>query len=103
MVILKPTDDGSEVPAWIERKGSNFREYQNTLFFALADTAAFGKMREDVKTYLALQEIEAMVKSGEMAQLETKKDEIQRRLRDIRRDFSYNVRRMYHTLQFGSR
>jgi hypothetical protein len=42
-----------------------------------------------------------MVKSGEMSQLETKKDEIQRRLRDIRRDFSYNVRRMYHTLQFG--
>lgn len=101
LVILHPEDSGSEIPAWIERKGSNFREYQNTLFFALADTAAFAKMREDVKTYLALQEIEATVKSGDMAALETKKDEIQRRLRDIRRDFSYNVRRMYHSLQFG--
>lgn len=35
--------------------------------------------------------------------METKRDEIQRRLRDIRRDFSYNVRRMYHTLRFGQR
>jgi hypothetical protein len=101
LVILHPGDNGSQIPAWIERKGQAFREYQNTLFFALADTAAFAKMREDVKTYLALQEIEDSVKSGEMAALETKKDEIQRRLRDIRRDFSYNVRRMYHTLQFG--
>jgi hypothetical protein len=103
LIILHPQDSGSQIPAWIERKGNAFREYQNTLFFALADTAAFAKMREDVKTYLALQEIEGMVKSGDMPQLETKKDEIQRRLRDIRRDFSYNVRRMYHTLQFGPR
>ncbi len=101
LVILRPEDSGSQIPAWIERKGNAFREYQNTLFFALADIAAFAKMREDVKTYLALQEIESTVKSGEMPQLETKKDEIQRRLRDLRRDFSYNVRRMYHTLQFG--
>jgi hypothetical protein len=103
LVILRPEDDGSRIPEWIERKGNAFREYQNTLFFAVADIAAFAKMREDVKTYLALQEIEGTVKSGDMPQLETKRDEIQRRLRDIRRDFSYNVRRMYHTLQFGPR
>jgi len=103
LIILHPADDGAQIPDWIERKGSNFRQYQNTLFFVVADTAAFAKMREDVKTYLALQEIEATVKSGEMSQLETKRDEIQRRLRDIRRDFSYNVRRMYHRLQFGPR
>jgi hypothetical protein len=101
LVILRPEDNGSQIPAWIERKGNAFREYQNTLFFALADTAAFAKMREDVKTYLALQEIDGSVKSGAMPQLETKKEEIERRLRDLRRDFSYNVRRMYHTLQFG--
>ncbi|MCB0164247.1 MAG: ATP-binding protein [Anaerolineae bacterium] len=101
LIILHPTDNGSRIPSWIERKGNAFREYQNTLFFVLADTAAFAKMREDVKTFLALQEIESIIKSGDMPQLETKKDEIQRRLRDVRRDFSYNVRRMYHTLQFG--
>jgi hypothetical protein len=103
LVILRPEDDGARIPDWIERKGNAFREYQNTLFFVVADTAAFARLREDVKTYMALQEIEGMVKSGEMPQLETKRDEVQRRLRDIRRDFSYNVRRMYHILRFGGR
>ncbi len=103
LVILHPNDSGSQIPAWIERKGSTFREYQNTLFFALADTAAFAKMREDVKTYLALQEIEAGIKGDPTTPLATKQDEVRRRMRDLKRDFSYNIRRMYHTLQTGSR
>jgi hypothetical protein len=103
LVILRHDDDESQIPEWIERRGASFREYKNTLFFALADTGAFAKMREDVKTYLALQEIKAGVDSGETPQLETKRDEIQRRLRSLKRDFSFNVRRMYHTLQIGDR
>jgi hypothetical protein len=103
LVILCPEDAGSQIPEWIERRGESFREYKNTLFFALADTAAFTKLREDVKTYLALQEIKAGVDSGDTPQLETKRDEIQRRMHSIQRDFSFNVRRMYHTLQVGER
>lgn len=103
LVILRPDDDGAQIPEWIERRGESFREYKNTLFFALADTAAFARLREDVKTYLALQEIKAGVDSGETPQLETRRDEIQRRLGAIRRDFSFNVRRMYHALQIGDR
>jgi hypothetical protein len=103
LIILHPNDSGAHIPEWIERRGNSFREYQNTLFFALADTAAFAKMREDVKTLLALREIKSGLDAGETPQLETKRDEIQRRLRDIKRDFSFNVRRMYHTLQIGER
>ncbi len=103
LVILRPDDAGDRIPQWIERRGEGFREYKNTLFFALADTAGFAKLREDVKTTLALQEIKAGVDSGETPQLETRRDEIQRRLHAIQRDFSYNVRRMYHTLQIGER
>ncbi|MBN1814375.1 MAG: ATP-binding protein [Anaerolineae bacterium] len=103
LVILRPEDGGAQIPAWIERRGESFREYKNTLFFALADTGAFVKLREDVKTHLALQEIKAGVDSGETPQLETKRDEIQRRMHAITRDFSYNVRRMYHTLRYGGR
>jgi len=103
LVILRPNDAGAQIPEWIERHGEGFREYKNTLFFALADTAAFVKLREDVKTYLALQEIESGINSGETPQLETKRGEIQRRLHSLARDFSFNVRRMYHTLQIGSR
>ncbi|HDQ72742.1 MAG TPA: DUF499 domain-containing protein, partial [Chloroflexi bacterium] len=103
LVVLRPDDAGSQIPQWIERHGEGFREYKNTLFFALADVGAFAKLREDVKTTLALQEIKAGIDSGETPQLETRRDEIQRRLQSIRRDFSYNVRRMYHTLQIGER
>jgi hypothetical protein len=103
LVILHPNDSGAHIPDWIERRGASFREYQNTLFFVLADTAAFAKMREDVKTLLALREIKSGLDAGETPQLETKRDEIQRRLHDIKRDFSFSVRRMYHTLQIGDR
>ncbi len=103
MIILHPNDSGAHIPEWVERRGASFREYQNTLFFALADTPAFVRLREDVKTPLALREIKSGLDSGETPQLETKRDEIQRRLHDIRRDFSFNVRRMYHTLQIGDR
>jgi hypothetical protein len=103
LIILHPNDSGTHIPEWIERRGASFREYQNTLFFALADTAAFAKMREDVKTLLALREIKSGLDAGETPQLETKRDEIQRRLHDIKRDFSFSVRRMYHTLQIGDR
>jgi hypothetical protein len=50
-----------------------------------------------------LREIKSGLDAGETPQLETKRDEIQRRLHDIKRDFSFNVRRMYHTLQIGDR
>jgi hypothetical protein len=103
LVILHPNDDGSRIPEWVERKGGSFREYKNTLFFALAETAAFTRLREDVKTYLALKEIKAEIDSGQHPLLEGKRDEVQRRMHALQRDFSFNVRRMYHTLRFGGR
>ncbi len=103
LVILHPEDAGTEVPAWIERRGETFRVYKNTLFFALPDTAAFAKLKEAVKTTMALEEIKGEIESGENPALEVKRPEIQRRLHNIARDFSFNVRRMYHTLQVGDR
>jgi len=103
LVILHPDDDGSRIPQWIERRGEGFREYKNTLFFALADTGAFVKLREDVKTVLALEAIKTEVDAGDSPLPEERRDEIQRRLHKIQRDFSYNVRRMYHTLRFADR
>jgi hypothetical protein len=103
LVILHPQDSGAEIPAWIERRGETFRVYKNTLFFALPDTAAFAKLKEDVKTCMALEEIKGEIESGENPALAVKRDEIQRRMHNIARDFSFNVRRMYHTLQVGDR
>jgi hypothetical protein len=103
LVVLAPNDSGEAIPNWIEYKGNNYRHNKNTLFFALADTAQFAHLREDVKTYLALQDIESEIKSGESPNLETKRDEVQRRKHSIEREFSYNIRRMYHLVQVGDR
>jgi hypothetical protein len=101
LVILKPEDSGAQIPEWIERKGNNFREFKNTLFFALADTAGFTKLREDIKTYLALQDIKTEIESGHSPLPLEKQQEVDRRIREITRDYSYNVRRMYHLVQYG--
>jgi hypothetical protein len=103
LIVLHPDDDGSQIPDWIERHGEGFRDYKNTLFFALADTGAFVKLREDVKTILALEAIKGEIDSGDHPLLEGKRDEVQRRMHKIQRDFSFSVRRMYHTLRFGER
>jgi len=103
LIVLHPEDAGSQIPAWIERRGETFRVYKNTLFFALADTAAFGQLREDVKTLMALEEIQDEIESGRSEALATKQDEVRRRMRDIARDLSFKVRRTYHTLQVGEK
>lgn len=103
LIILPPNDNGADIPAWLERKGNSFREFQNTLFFAVADTVAFARLREEVKTYLALQEIESAINIGKLPQLASRRDEIQRKMKDIKKDYSFNVRRMYHTLYFKNR
>jgi|GEM_PF-71499 len=103
LVILHPTDNGSQIPRWLERKGESFREYKNTLFFAVAEASAFGRMRDAVKTYLALLDIQQEVKANPDSPLAVKRDDIKHRLGNVKRDFSYNVRRMYHHLHLGDR
>ena len=103
LLILHPHDQGQHIQDWIERKGQSFREYKNTLFFALADPAAYGRLREDIKTHLALSEIKREVESDLKSPLAAKLQEIKDRMLSISRDFSYNVRRMYHTLRVGER
>jgi hypothetical protein len=101
LVIMRPEASMAQVNEWIERKGNNFREFKNTLFFALADAAGFGKLREEVKTYLALQDIKTEIKSGNSPLPLDKQEEVDRRMREITRDYSYNVRRMYHMVWYG--
>lgn len=103
LIILSPEDSDDKIPAWIERKGETFREYKNTLFFALADTAAFASLREDIKKVMALEEIQSLIRSGESELPEDKQADVQRQKHAIERDYSYNVRRMYHNLHLGDR
>ncbi|MGC9400214.1 MAG: DUF499 domain-containing protein, partial [Anaerolineae bacterium] len=103
LIVLHPEADEGQIPGWIERKGTTFRQYQNTLIFALPDTGAFAKLKEDVKTVLALEEIEEEIRAGTSPLPEEKQTEVQRRKRKVTRDLSYNVRRMYHRLRTANR
>jgi hypothetical protein len=99
LVVMHPEAGEHEVADWLARKGTTFREYPNTLIFAVADTGAFAKLKEDVKAVLALEEIEDEIQRGVSPLPEDRRGEVQRRTQAVARDFSYNVRRMYHQLR----
>ena len=103
LLILHPEEGSEQIPTWIERKGSSFREYKNTLFFALADPAGFAHLREDVKTSLALHEIKKEIEQEPDSPLAASLSDIKQRIHKIEREYSYNVRRMYDTIQVGTR
>jgi hypothetical protein len=103
LVVLHPEARWADAAAWIERKGEGYREFQNTLVFALADTGAYVKLKEDVKTVLALEEIEGEITSGVSPLPAERRREVQQRKLGITRDFSFNVRRMYHQLRTANR
>jgi len=62
---------------------------------------AGNRIPEYIKTYLALQDIKREIQSGHSALPLDKQEEVDRRMREISRDYSYNVRRMYHLLRYG--
>ena len=103
LIVLHPEARWVDVASWIERKGEGYREYQNTLIFALADTGAYVKLKEDVKTVLALEEIVEEITSGASPLPTERRSEVQQRKLGITRDFSFNVRRMYHQLCTANR
>jgi len=103
LVILHPVAHWTDAAGWITHKGESFREYQNTLIFALTDTGAYVKLKEDVKTVLALEEIEGEIQSGASPLPTERLSEVQQRKLGITRDFSFNVRRMYHQLRTANR
>ncbi len=97
LVILQPNEKEDTPQRWLEKKGNTFRTYKNTLIFAMADPAGFGAFKEEIKTYLALKDIEADKESG----LGKESAEITQRLKRIKEDISFNTRRMYNVLIVG--
>jgi len=102
LVILQPNEKEDTPQKWLEKKGNTFRTYKNTLIFTMADTGGFGAFREEIKTYLALQEIQEEIKSKDEFGLGDKAKEITQRMKQIKDDISYNVRRMYNILIVGN-
>jgi predicted AAA+ superfamily ATPase len=101
LVILQPNEQEDTPKEWLEKRGNTFRTYKNTIIFAKADPVGFGALKEEMKTYLALKEIEGDIKANEESGLKDKAAEVAQRIKRIEGDFSYNARRMYNVLLIG--
>lgn len=101
LIILHPNYNGGDVKSWINKRGNNFRIYKNTLIFAISEPSAHANLKEGIKTYMALKEIKKEIEGEDNESLKEKIPEIKERMKKIERDFSYNLRRMYNTLQVG--
>jgi len=101
LVILRPEEKEDTPQKWLEKKGNTFRTYKNTLIFALADSAGYGAFKEEIKTYLALKEIEHEIKTDKESGLTEKTEEVTERMKRIKDDISFNTRRMYNILIIG--
>lgn len=101
LVILQPNEKEDAPQKWLEKKGNTFRTYKNTLIFAMADPTGFGAFKEEVKTYMALREIQGDIKTDKETGLGNKATEVSQRIKRIKDDISFNARRMYNTLIVG--
>ena len=102
LVILRPNENDDAPGGWLEKRGNTFRTYKNTIIFAKANPGGFGAFKDELKTYLALKEIEDEIKANEEGGLKDKATEVAQRLKRIRDDFSFNARRMYNVILVGS-
>lgn len=99
LAVLDPVESytDAQLRRWVERTGSSYRAYKNTVFFARPDPDRYGRLQDLIKQYLALSDILDGIERGEHAALEEKKDEVKRRRDDLTEDFPLKVRELYHT------
>lgn len=100
LVILDPenTPTMSELKGWLEKAGTSFRVYKNTVFFALPDTDRYLHFQHAIREYLALKEIDKEVEGGKQPGLKEKGAELKRRIRDVQDAFPQHVRELYRTV-----
>ena len=71
------------------------------MIFAVAATAGYGHLEDQIKEYIALQEIKKEINAGDWETLKGKLPEIKEDINTIEDNLSYNVRKIYNTLYVG--
>ncbi|MFQ5537797.1 MAG: ATP-binding protein [Gemmatimonadota bacterium] len=104
LAVIDPASGLShqDLEGWLERRGEGFRSYKNTVFFAYPEDTGYGRIREDVRTILALKDIEEEIQRGDRPGLEEKAGEVKRRIRDVEERIPQRVREMYRTVMVPS-
>jgi hypothetical protein len=98
LAVLNPSVNYTEqeLRQWVKHFGQSYRFYKNTVFFAKADENRYGRIQDDIKDVLALQNILVGIRHGKHSGLEEKESEVQRRLDNLKEDFSQKIRDLYH-------
>lgn len=99
LVVLDPRRswDLHDLEKWVDRKGDNFRVNKNTLFFAIADTGRYARFEDQIKEYLALEEILEEIQNDERPGMVEKVGEVKHRIKDLQDIFPLRVREVYRT------
>jgi hypothetical protein len=99
LVILDPKRAWKleELKEWVDRKGEKFRVYKNTMFFAVPDSGRYARFLDQVKEYLALDEILDEIESDERPGMLEKISEVKRRKRDLEDVFPLRSKELYRT------
>jgi hypothetical protein len=98
LAVLNPSVNYTEqeLRHWVKHFGQSYRSYKNTVFFAKADENRYGRIQDDIKDFLALQNILVGIRQGKHSGLKEKESEVQRRLDNLKGDFSQKIRDLYH-------
>ena len=99
LVVLDPKRSWGfeELGEWVERKGDDFRIYKNTIFFAVPDPGRYARLDEEIKEYLALDEIFDEIEADERPGMQEKVSDVKRRKRDLEEVFPLRVKELYRT------
>ena len=99
LAVLDPDEHYTPeaLEGWLNRRGSGFRVYKNTLFFALADRDRHARFVDAVKEYLALLEIQEQIRKDDRPGMAEKRGEVKRRIDKFEDDAPLKVREMYRT------
>jgi hypothetical protein len=98
LAVLDPSETYTEqeLRRWVTHSGQSYRSYKNTIFFARADDDRYARIQDDIKDFLALQNILDGIRQGKHSGLEEKENEVQRRLENVEGEFSQKIRDLHH-------
>ncbi|MFX0085401.1 MAG: DUF499 domain-containing protein [Candidatus Hodarchaeota archaeon] len=101
IIVVHPSNSRNFLEELIERKGTSFRIYKNSLIFALPNEVFLSSLIDLIQTKLALIELKNLYDIRKDDKSHDHIIEIKNRLIKIENSLSYNVRKVYSTLFDG--
>ncbi len=101
IIIVHPSTSRNSLEELIERKGTSFRVYQNSLIFVFPNEVFLSSLIDLIQTKLVLIELKNLYSIRKDDKSHDHMIEIKNRLIKIENSLSYNIRKTYSTLLDG--